>query len=212
MVDALETDAMGNLIARKKGAGKRVMLSAHMDEIGFYVKYIDDKGFLRVHNVGGFDTRNLFARPVTVQTRSGDLIGIMNPATKPIHISTAEERKKIPLINEFAIDLGMDADAVKEKVRVGDPVTLIQEFRDLGEVVTGKALDDRVSCWILVEVLKKLENPAYDIYAVFSVQEEVGLRGATTGAFGVEPDIGIALDTTLAVDTPGTSDDRGRRQ
>ncbi len=208
VVDSLQTDAMGNLIAHKKGEGKRVMLSAHMDEIGFYVKFVDDKGFVRVQNVGGFDTRNLFARPVTVQTRSGDLVGVMNPATKPIHISTAEERKKIPQMNEFAVDLGMDADAVKERVRVGDPVTLIQEFRDLGEVVTGKALDDRVSCWILVEVLKRLERPSYDIYAVFSVQEEVGLRGATTGAFGVEPDIGVALDTTLAVDTPGTSDDQ----
>ena len=208
VVDSLRTDAMGNLIAHKKGEGKRVMLSAHMDEIGFYVKFVDDKGFLRVQNVGGFDTRNLFARPVTVHAKGGDLIGVMNPTTKPVHIATEEERKKIPKINEFAIDLGMNAEAVKEKVRIGDPVTLIQEFRDLGEVVTGKALDDRVNCWILVEVLKKLESPDYDVYAVFSVQEEVGLRGATTGAFGVEPDIGIALDTTLAVDTPGTSDDQ----
>ncbi len=208
VVDSLQTDAMGNLIAHKKGEGKRVMLSAHMDEIGFYVKFVDDKGFLRVQNVGGFDTRNLFARPVTVHTKGGDLIGVMNPATKPVHIATAEERKKVPQMNEFAIDLGLDADAVKEKVRIGDPVTLIQEFRDLGEVVTGKALDDRVSCWILVEVLKRLESPAYDVYAVFSVQEEVGLRGATTGAFGVAPEIGVALDTTLAVDTPGTSEDQ----
>ena len=208
VVDSLRTDAMGNLIAHKKGEGKRVMLSAHMDEIGFYVKFVDDKGFLRVQNVGGFDTRNLFARPVTVHAKGGDLIGVMNPTTKPVHIATEEERKKIPKINEFAIDLGMNAEAVKEKVRIGDPVTLIQEFRDLGEVVTGKALDDRVNCWILVEALKKLESPDYDVYAVFSVQEEVGLRGATTGAFGVEPDIGIALDTTLAVDTPGTSDDQ----
>ena len=208
VVDSLHTDALGNLIAHKKGAGKRVMLSAHMDEIGFYIKFIGDKGFLRVHNVGGFDTRNLFARPVTVHAREGDLIGVMNPATKPVHIASAEERKKVPEMNEFAVDLGMDADKVKEKVRIGDPVTLIQEFRDLGEVVTGKALDDRVNCWILVEVLKRLEGPSYDVYAVFSVQEEVGVRGATTSAFGVEPDIGVALDTTLAVDTPGTSEDQ----
>ena len=208
VVDDLRTDALGNLIAHKKGAGRRVMLSAHMDEIGFYVKHIDDRGFVRVHNVGGFDTRNLFARPVTVQTGAGDLVGVMNPATKPVHIATPEERKKIPKMSEFAVDLGLDAEEVRARVRVGDPVTLIQEFRDLGDVVTGKALDDRVSCWILVKVLKKLTNPAYDVYAVFSVQEEVGLRGATTGAFGLEPEIGIALDTTLAVDTPGTSDDQ----
>jgi len=212
IVDDLQTDAMGNLIAYKKAAregGKKVMLSAHMDEIGFYVKYIDDKGFLRVHNVGGFDTRNLFARQVTVHTASGEnLVGILNPATKPIHIASADERKKIPQMNEFAIDLGLDADTVKDKVRVGDMVTLRQEFVDLGDVVTGKALDDRVNCWILIRVLKELENPAHDVYAVFSVQEEVGLRGATTSAFHVEPDIGIALDTTLAVDVPGTSDDQ----
>ena len=179
------------------------MVSAHMDEIGFYVRHVDDKGFLRVQNVGGFDTRNLFARQVTVHTATGDLVGVMNPATKPIHISTPEERKKIPEMAEFAVDLGRSAEEVKKQVRVGDPVTLIQTFQDLGEVVTGKALDDRVNCYILVEVLKKLQNPVHDIYAVFSVQEEVGLRGALTSAYSLEPDIGIALDTTLAVDTPG---------
>ncbi len=212
VVDSVKVDAMGNLIAYKKAAregGKKVMLSAHMDEIGFYVKYIDDKGFIRIHNVGGFDTRNLFARQVTVHTSSGEtLIGLMNPATKPVHIASPEERKKIPQMNEFAIDLGLDADTVKDRVRIGDMVTLRQEFIDLGDNVTGKALDDRVNCWILIRVLKELENPAHDVYAVFSVQEEVGLRGATTGAFHVEPDIGIALDTTLAVDVPGTSEDQ----
>ena len=210
VADALSEDALGNLVALKKSGregAKRVMLVAHMDEIGFYVKHIDDKGFVRVHNVGGFDTRNLFARPVTVHASSGDVVGVMNPATKPIHISSAEERKKVPEMREFAVDLGLDGDTVKKKVRVGDPVTLIQEFRDLGEVVTGKALDDRANCWVLIQTLKNLDTPSHDVYAVFSVQEEVGLRGATTSAFGVEPDVGVALDTTLAVDTPGTSSD-----
>ena len=207
IVDELSEDTLGNLIAFKKSGrdgAKRVMLSAHMDEIGFYVRHIDDKGFLRVQNVGGFDMRNLFARQVTVHTAADDLVGVMNPATKPIHISTEEERKKIPVMAEFAIDLGLSVDAVKARVRVGDPVTLRQTFQDLGEVVTGKALDDRVNCYVLVQVLKKLQNPVYDIYAVFSVQEEVGLRGALTSAYSLEPDIGIALDTTLAVDIPGT--------
>jgi len=205
-VDELFEDALGNLVAVKKSqqeGAKRVMVSAHMDEIGFYVRHVDDKGFLRVQNVGGFDTRNLFARQVTVHAASGDLVGVMNPATKPIHISTPEERKKVPEMAEFAVDLGLSGEAVKEKVRIGDPVTLRQEFKDLGEVVTGKALDDRVNCFILVEVLKGLQNPAYHVYAVFSVQEEVGLRGAVTSAYRLEPDVGIALDTTLAVDTPG---------
>jgi len=212
LVDEVRTDALGNLIAVKKAASedaKNVMLVAHMDEIGFIVKYIDDKGFLRLQNVGGFDMRNLFARQVTVFASSGDeLIGVMNPATKPIHIASAEERKRVPEMQEFMVDLGLDADTVKEKVRIGDMVTLRQEFHDLGDVVTGKALDDRCNCYVLLETLKKLENPTVNVHAVFSVQEEVGLRGATTSAFAVEPDIGIALDTTLAVDSPGGSPDQ----
>ena len=208
VVDSLETDTMGNLIAHKKSSkdgAKRVMLSAHMDEIGFYVRFVDDNGFLRLQNLGGFDTRNLFARQVTVHASTGgELVGVMNPGVKPVHISSPDEREKVPKLPEFIVDTGLAADAVKEKVRLGDPVTLRQPFVDMGEVVSGKALDDRVNCFILVELLKALKNPAYDVYGVFSVQEEVGLRGAQTAAFTVEPDIGIALDTTLAVDVPGT--------
>ncbi len=207
VVDSLETDAMGNLIARKKSKkkqAKRVMVSAHMDEIGFYVRFIDDDGFLRVQNLGGFDTRNLFARPVTVHTASGDVVGVMNPAVKPVHIASADDRKKVPELTEFFVDTGLDAETVTAKVRLGDPVTLRHPFEDLGDVVTGKALDDRVNCFILIELLKTLKKPAHDLYAVFSVQEEVGLRGAQTAAYALEPEIGVALDTTLAVDIPGT--------
>ncbi len=207
VVDSLETDTMGNLIAVKKAKKKkpkRVMVSAHMDEIGFYVRFVDDDGFLRVQNLGGFDTRNLFARQVTVHTASGDVVGVLNPAVKPVHIATPDEREKVPKLAEFFVDTGLDADTVKAKVRLGDPVTLRQPFADLGTVVTGKALDDRVNCFILAELLKTVKKPAHDVYAVFSVQEEVGLRGAQTAAYALEPDIGIALDTTLAVDIPGT--------
>jgi len=212
-VDEITTDALGNLIAVKRAepdGAQRVMLSAHMDEIGFYVKHVDERGFLRVQNVGGFDTRNLFARQVTVHASltGKDLIGVMNPAGKPVHIATLEERKKVPIMADFAIDLGMGEADVKEQVRVGDMVTLRQPFADLGEVVTGKALDDRVSCWIQLKVLKALSEPIFDVTAVFSVQEEVGLRGAITSAFQVAPDIGIALDTTLAVDIPGVEEDQ----
>lgn len=210
VVDVLETDAMGNLHAVKRaGEGApRAMVAAHMDEIGFYVKFVDDKGFLRLQQVGGFDPRNLFARQVTVHASLSkeDLPGVMNPAGKPIHISTPEERSKIPLIADFYVDLGLEPDEVKAKVRIGDMVTLKQEFLDLGKVVTGKALDDRVGCWIAIETLKRLDNPAFEVHAVFTTQEEVGLRGALTSAFQVEPDVGIALDTTLAVDTPDIKD------
>lgn len=201
-----EVDGMGNLVVRAAGpeGAPTVMVSAHMDEIGFIVSHVGDDGFLRIHNLGGFDTRNLFARHVTVHTRSGERVGVLNPGGKPIHISSPEERKKIPEIHDFVVDLGLPADRVKEEVRVGDMVTLLSPYHDLGETVTGKALDDRTGCWILIEALRRVRKPAVNVAAVFSVQEEVGLRGATTGAFALEPDVGIALDTTLAVDTPGT--------
>lgn len=205
----VRVDAMGNLIAETaadEGAPK-VMVSAHMDEIGFIVRHVDDKGFLRVQNLGGFDVRNLFARQVLVHARDGEpRVGVLHPATKPVHIATPEERKKIPTMAEFAVDLGLDAETVRREVRVGDMVTLLQPFQDLGPVVVGKALDDRSGCWILIETLRRLASPACRVQAVFSVQEEVGLRGATTGAYGLAPDVGVALDTTLAVDTPGTPD------
>jgi endoglucanase len=149
--------------------------------------------------------RNLFARQVLVHARNGEpRVGVLNPATKPIHISSPEERAKVPALSEFAVDLGLDATTVTREVRVGDMVTLLQPYQDLGPTVIGKALDDRVGCWILIETLRRLETPAVQVQAVFSVQEEIGRRGATTGAFGLAPDVGIALDTTLAVDTPGT--------
>lgn len=212
LVDQVETDAMGNLHAVKRAKGpnaQRVMVAAHMDEIGFLVRHIDDKGFLRLQQVGGFDPRTLFARQVTVHaSRSGKaMVGVLNPAGKPVHISTTEEREKVPKLDTFYVDLGLDADAVTDAVRVGDMVTLRQTFEDLGKVVTGKALDDRTGCWILLRALERLDAPATEVHAVFTVQEEVGLRGANTGAFKVDPHIGIALDTTLAVDTPDIRED-----
>src|SRR5690606_10802460 len=121
-----------------------------------------------------------------------ELIGVMNPAGKPIHISTAEERSKVPELDAFYVDLGLDAESVRQQVRVGDMVTLNQQFVDMGAVVTGKALDDRAGCWVLIQTLKRLDDPAFEVHAVFTVQEEVGLRGALTGAYRVEPQVGIA--------------------
>lgn len=200
-------DAMGNLIVEAGGPADAplVMISAHMDEIGFVVRHVDDRGFLRLQNMGGFDVRNLFARLVTVHTRhGGPRGGVLNPGVKPVHIATAEERKKVPELDEFVVDLGLPPETVKAEVRIGDMVTLRQPFVDLGDVVVGKALDDRSGCWVLIETLRRLADPAVRVAAVFSVQEEVGLRGATTSAYALAPDVGVALDTTLAVDTPGT--------
>jgi endoglucanase len=210
MFDEISTDPMGNLIclkrARKGRRGsdvKKVMLACHMDEIGFYVRDVDDNGFLRIINVGGFDTRNLFARRVLIQgTR--DLCGVLNPIGKPIHIASEEEKKRVPKISEFYVDLCLDAMEVKKLVNVGDPVTLIQEMIEIGEVVTGKALDNRAAIWVGLNAVKKAAaRLAHDVYFVATVQEEVGVRGAYNSSFGIDPDIGIAIDTTLACDTPG---------
>jgi putative aminopeptidase FrvX len=205
LADEVRQDALGNLIALKRGTGKRrVMLSAHMDEIGFMVSHVDEKGYLRVQPLGGFDLRNLFARGVTVCAKGGDLSGILNPAALPTHIADESERKKIPPIKDFVVDLGLPPDEVQAKVRVGDPVTLDQTFREVGNLLVGKALDNRACVYVQLEVLRVLKGKPHadDVYAVFSVQEEIGLRGALTAAYGIEPDVGVALDTTLAVNYP----------
>lgn len=209
--DEMRVDTMGNLICVKRGSAsepKRVMLACHMDEIAFYVRNIDDKGFIRVQQLGGFDTRNLFARRVRIQTRAGDeLFGVMNPSGRPIHVATDEEKTKIPKVHEFFVDTGLGVDEVKERIRPGDPVTLVQDFIEMGELVTGKCLDNRVACWVGVRVLEQLKKPKDDVYVVFTVQEEIGIRGATTSSYDIDPDIGIAVDTTLAVDIPNVGDE-----
>lgn len=219
LADSVRVDAMGNVIAHRAahaGKGKkkaadpeRVMISAHMDEIGFLVRFVDDKGFLRLQALGGFDTRNLFARNVTVHTRGGPLPGIMQPGGKPVHVASAEERKKIPEVREFFIDLGLDGEEAQRRVRIGDMVTLDQTARPVGRFVTGKAMDDRACVFLLLELLRHLKGRKlrHDLYAVFSVQEEVGLRGAITAAYGVEPTIGVGLDVTLAIDGLGGAPD-----
>jgi endoglucanase len=184
--DEMRTDVMGNLICRKRSANpdaQRVMIACHMDEIAFYVRQIDANGFLRVQALGGFDTRNLFARRVRIETRSGRVIyGNMNPAGAPVHIATPEERKKVPEIKDFFVDTGLSKEDLGD-VRPGDP-------------------------WLGVRILEQLEDPTYDTYVVFTTQEEIGIRGAITSSYDVDPDIGIAIDVTLAVDTPGVADDQ----
>ena len=203
-------DAMGNLVCRKKPgrrparkAATKVLIACHIDEIGFYVSYIDDEGRVRVQNVGGFDTRNLFARRVLVQGKK-DLIGVLNPAGRPIHLATEEEKKKVYKISEFFVDLFIPKKEVDKLVRVGDPVTLVQPLEALGEVYTGKCLDNRVATWVAINAIRRVgKKSPYDVYYAATVQEEVGARGAGPTTFGIEPEVGIALDTTLCCDTPG---------
>ena len=205
-VDSIAVDAMGNLVAFKAGSGakrQKVMFAAHMDEIGFIVSHVDDHGFIRLQELGGFDTRNLFSRRVLVHAKGGVLSGVLNPGGKPVHMSTPEDRKAYKEVNEFFVDLGVQGKAVKKLVKVGDMVTLDAQFREYGECVSGKCLDNRVQVYIAIRTLQSLKRNKNDVYGVFTVQEEVGLRGAVTGTYGVDPDIGVALDTTLACDTPG---------
>jgi endoglucanase len=209
--DELHEDAMGNLIGkigaarRKRGQKeKAVIVGCHLDQIGFYVRHIDDQGFLRVHQAGGFDTRNLFARRVRVLTEKGDLPGILNPTTRPVHVASPEEQKKIPQVAEFAVDLGLPPREVKRRVKPGDPVVIEQTTQEIGQLVCGQAMDDRVSAWVTLNAIRKARGRnIYDIYWLGSVQEEVGLRGAMVAAQNIQAEVAIAVDVTLAMDTPG---------
>ncbi|SHI53397.1 M42 family metallopeptidase [Wenxinia saemankumensis] len=211
LFDHVETDPMGTLICRRDAASEgapKVMLLCHMDEIGFLVSHITDKGYLYVQPVGGFDPRNLFSRRVLVCTRDGDLKGVMNPGGKPIHISSPEDRKKVPQVTDFFVDTGL-GEAAKDKVRVGDYVVMDEPLIEMGDKIVSKALDNRVACWLGIEAIRAMDGEAgrgAEITVAFTCQEEVGLRGARTAAYKVRPDIGIGVDTTLACDTPGIPD------
>jgi len=204
--DKIVVDKLENVIAIKKGkkGAPRVMLAAHMDEVGLMVKLISKEGFLQFAKMGGIDDRILLAQKVIVYTEKGVLPGIIG--SKPPHIQKEEERKKIMTYDELFIDIGAESreDAAKMGVKVGDAVGFDVKYAEIGkDVAIGKAFDDRIGCAVMVETLKRLEKTECTICAVGTVQEEVGLRGAATAAFGVDPDVAIALDVTVAGDVPG---------
>jgi putative aminopeptidase FrvX len=197
-VDEVRIDALGNLIACKKGRGeapKKVMLAAHMDEVGLIVSHVDEKGFLRFGAVGGLSaltlvgTRALFANGT---------VGVIN-------VESREPIKEIPPLDRLFLDVGAK-DAASAPVKVGDVASFQRPCVDSGERLIAKAMDDRIGCAILVQIIRELHaqgrTPADDVYFVFTVQEEVGLRGATTSAYGLEPDVAIAVDVTLSGDLP----------
>ena len=208
LVDAIRVDNMGNVIAIVEGkeTSKTVMAAAHMDEIGFMVRHIDDNGFIRFLPLGGFDAKTLTSQRVIVHGKK-DVIGVMG--VKPIHVMTAAERTKMPEVTDFYIDLGMSAAEVKKIVSVGDSVTRERDLIEMGDCVNVKSLDNRAGCYMLVESLRQIKKsrkkPPFTIAAVFTVQEEVGLRGAQAGAIEIQPDFAIALDVTIAFDTPGAA-------
>lgn len=205
LVDDISVDNMGNVIAIKRGKSrKKVMIAAHMDEIGFMVNYIDDDGFLRFVPLGGFDPKTLSSQRVIVHGHE-DVVGVMG--SKPIHIMSPEERTKQVPLNEYFIDLGMTKKQAEQLVPIGAPVTRVGPLIEMGDCVNSKSLDNRVSVFILIEALRALENQEvpYDVYGVFTVQEEVGLRGAISSSHLIDPDFGLGLDVTIAFDVPGSN-------
>ena len=207
-ITTIEQDRLGSIVCRKDGKAEspRVMLAGHMDEIGFIVKLITDEGFIRFSPLGGWWGHVMLAQRVTIKTRRGDVTGLIG--SKPPHILSDEERKKLLEPKDMYIDVGAtSANEVRElDVRPGDPIIPICPFTILGSGKTylAKAFDDRVGCGLFIEVIRRLvhEDHPNTVYGVGTVQEEVGLRGAHTSSWVVEPDVGITLEAGIAGDLP----------
>lgn len=205
--DEIRTDVMGSVHALLKGNadGPSLMLAAHMDEIGLMVTYISDDGYLSVAAIGGVDAAILPGLRVDVHTDAGTLRGVVG--RKPIHLIKADERKNVTPIDQLVIDLGLPGKKVKELVRIGDAITFGVGYERFGKhMAVSRAFDDKVGVWVAVRVLEKLAKAgraAGDFIATATVQEEIGTRGATTSAYGVNPDVAIAFDVTHATDYPG---------
>lgn len=207
-VDEVEVDPLGNLIAKKNGnpSSKKIMLAAHMDEIGLMVRYIDKEGFIKFSKIGGINDQMLLNQTVYIQSSNGDIVGVIG--SKPPHKMKESERKQILKYENMFIDIGAKSrEEAEELVSIGDPIIIRKKFEELrNNLVTGKALDNRVGCAVLIEVLKKAETNA-TLYGVGTVQEEVGLKGAKTSAFSINPDMALALDVTISGDHPGIKED-----
>jgi len=203
-VDEISTDKMGNLIATKKGGSPVVMLAAHMDEIGLMVKYVDDKGFARFTKTGGWFDQTLLNQRMIMHTENGPIYGVLG--SKPPHAIKEEDKKKIINADDMFIDIGAKSkeDAEKLGVKTGTPVTSDIDFKPLGnDLVTGKAFDNRAGCAMLIVALRQMKDVKATVHAVFTVQEEVGLKGAKTSAFRLNPDVALATDVTITGDHPG---------
>ncbi|HHW48112.1 MAG TPA: M42 family metallopeptidase [Clostridiaceae bacterium] len=202
-VDEARVDRIGNLIAYKKGktSGFTVMLSAHMDEVGFIVTGFSENGNIKFQPVGGIDERILPGKRVLVGKRK--IPGIIG--SKPVHLLEKEEREKVVKIKDMYIDIGCDSkDCAEDLVKLGDYAVFFSEFTELGNnTVKAKALDDRAGCAVLIEILRQRFD--FDLYACFTVQEEVGLRGAEVAAYSIRPDIAVVIEGTTCSDVPGIS-------
>ena len=204
----VRTDSLGSVIGTKRGSeDARVMVAAHMDEIGFLVKHVDDKGFVRLQTLGGHDPANMVSQRVIVTTANGaSRRGALQPVRKPPHLQQ-EGAPKPPKAEEFYVDLGMPVEEVREAVRVGDYVTMDRTLEKVGGNYLGKAMDDRVGVFVMLEALRALRGHEATIHAVATSQEEVGLRGAEASGSALAPTAVVALDVTLAMDVPGTEEE-----
>lgn len=204
--DSVETDVHGNVIASVNPNGKtRILLDAHCDQIGLIVRHIDDKGFIRVNPVGGWDMQILLGQRMDVHTSEGPIPGVI--ARKPIHLLNETERKTVPKIHELWIDIGTaSSEETHEIVSIGDSVTPAPSLVELRNGrLSGVAMDDRTGIWVIMNALKIVaqRKPTAAVFAVSAVQEEIGLRGAQSSAYNVNPDVAIAVDVTHATDCPG---------
>ncbi len=195
VADEMKVDAMGSLIALKRGSGEglKVMLAAHMDEIGIIATHVDEKGFIRFASVGSVNPLTLLGGRVVFADGTVGTIGLEK--------REPEEEKKIPSLDKLYLDVGAK-DKETAPVRVGDIACFQRPFVALGDRLIAKAFDDRIGCAVLIQVMRDLETSPHDAYFVFSVQEELGLRGAITSAYGIQPNLGVSVDVTGTGDTP----------
>lgn len=207
LVNDIAVDGMGNLIGTRRGNdGPRLAIVAHMDEIGFLVRHVDDRGYIRLQRVGGFDPRVPVAQRVAIHTRVGDsLPGVLQLGARPVHLQQAGDSKETR-IEDLFVDLGLSLKEIQERVAIGDMVTLERDLVEVGDTVVSKALDDRLGIFVMIEALKKSRRSPAEIVAIASTQEEVGLRGATAAASRVDAKVAIALDVTIVANIPGMQD------
>ncbi|UPV99559.1 M42 family metallopeptidase [Halorussus gelatinilyticus] len=206
VADSVRTDAMGNVVGTVEGdADYSVVVAAHMDEIGFMVKHVTEDGFLRIDTLGGWDPDVLRAQRVTVHAEDEDLTGVIGSV--PTHVKGDGEEFSV---EDVTIDLGLPAKEVEERVSVGDLVSMEQTTERIGDNVTGKALDDRVCLFAMLEAATRIEDPDVTIHFCATVQEELGVRGAPALGVDLDPNLAVALDVTVANDVPAVSEDEGK--
>ncbi len=206
--DRVEVDVHGNAFAVYNGQGSpRIMFAGHMDELGFQVIYIDEKGYLYFDTIGGFDLQLVPGRKVRIHTANGSILGVLGK--KPIHLMAAGDRRKVPDKHDLWIDIGVaDRAEAEQLVAIGDPVTYEANYEELRNgLAVSRGFDNKAGAWVVAEVLRRVSSTKKkcraSIHSVATVQEEVGLRGARTSAYGIDPLVGIAVDVTWAMDHPG---------